>query len=93
MNSQIIARQAVVHGLVQGVGFRWSTQNAATGMGVTGWVRNLDDGTVEVFVEGSPDRVEQMVAWLDRGPRYARVTHVEVTSVKPAGYGSFNVRG
>ncbi len=92
MRSEIIARQVVVHGLVQGVGFRWSALNAATGMGVTGWVRNQDDGTVKCVLEGTPQQVKNMLEWLQHGPRYAHVTRVDVVAADPIGFGSFEMR-
>ncbi|MDU4094468.1 MAG: acylphosphatase [Pantoea sp.] len=67
--------KAWVHGQVQGVGFRYSTQMQAQQLGLTGYARNLDDGSVEVLACG--ERVEQLVAWLKAGgPRSARVDRV-----------------
>jgi len=73
--------RAVVSGEVQGVGFRFYARERARQLGVAGWVRNLDDGTVEVEAEGESGAVERMLAWLDRGPREARVARVDVTEV------------
>lgn len=70
--------RAVVHGRVQGVGFRWSTQTAARGFGVTGWVRNRPDGAVEALLEGPAAAVERMTAWLHAGPDGARVARVSL---------------
>jgi acylphosphatase len=67
---------AVVSGEVQGVGFRYAARERAAELGVAGWVRNLPDGTVEAEVEGESGAVERMLAWLDRGPRAARVASV-----------------
>jgi acylphosphatase len=68
---------AWVHGMVQGVGFRYSTQREALKLGLTGYARNLDDGSVEVLACGEADSVEQLVAWLKAGgPRSARVDKV-----------------
>lgn len=92
MPDEVVARSVVVHGLVQGVGFRWAAQNAATGLGVAGSVTNEYDGTVRCVVEGTPDRVEAMLAWLERGPRYAHVTDIDVTTIPPTGRHSFDVR-
>lgn len=67
-----------VSGRVQGVGFRYSTVGAARTIGgLSGWVRNLDDGRVEVLVEGPRDAVEQLTAWCRRGPPSARVDALE----------------
>ena len=83
-------RRVVVHGLVQGVGFRYSCAYAAEQRGVCGWARNRDDGTVEVVLEGAEDAVEEMVRWCRRGPRHADVTRVEVTVEEPAGVAGFD---
>jgi acylphosphatase len=83
--SDIIRRRVVVSGLVQGVFFRAYTRDAARGLGVTGWVRNLPDGSVEAIVEGSPDRVQAMVAWLRRGSPMSRVENVKVHEEQPTG--------
>jgi len=87
-----VARQLVIRGTVQGVGFRWYTRDRARELGVAGWVRNLPDGGVEAFVEGAPDRVDEMVAWLRHGPSSARVRSVDVIEAAPAGGDSFDVR-
>ncbi len=68
---------AWVHGMVQGVGFRYSTQHEAQKLGLTGYVRNMDDGSVEVLACGGEQQVEQLIAWLKAGgPRSARVDKV-----------------
>ena len=68
---------AWVHGMVQGVGFRYSTQHEALSLGLTGYARNLDDGSVEVLACGEAEKVEQLMAWLKAGgPRSARVDKV-----------------
>jgi acylphosphatase len=68
---------AVVHGDVQGVGFRYFVQRKAHQLGLTGWVRNNDDGTVELVAEGGRDQLEQLKRALQEGPRMARVDRVE----------------
>ncbi|WP_436875965.1 acylphosphatase [Siccibacter turicensis] len=68
---------AWVHGRVQGVGFRYSTQHEAKRLGLTGYAKNLDDGSVEVVACGATDKVEQLIAWLKAGgPRSASVDKV-----------------
>ncbi|EHM47176.1 acylphosphatase [Yokenella regensburgei] len=68
---------AWVHGMVQGVGFRYSTQREALKLGLTGYARNLDDGSVEVLACGEAQQVDALVAWLKAGgPRSARVDRV-----------------
>ena len=69
--------RAVVHGRVQGVGFRDATQHRAVELGLTGWVRNQSDGTVETLAEGERDVLERFLAFLQRGPNAAHVTRVE----------------
>jgi len=68
---------AVVHGDVQGVGFRYYVQRKARQLGLHGWVRNNDDGTVELVAEGGRDELEQLKRALQEGPRMARVDRVE----------------
>lgn len=68
----------VVFGLVQGVGFRYATRDTATECDVSGWVRNLPDGTVEIVAQGSAAAVARMTAWAERGPRHASVQRVIV---------------
>lgn len=79
----MIARRLTIGGRVQGVGFRWSTRTEADAVGVTGWVRNRPDGTVEAWFQGEPEAVERMVDWAHRGPGSARVQDVEVTEADP----------
>jgi acylphosphatase len=82
----MIARRLVVSGRVQGVGYRFAMTEAARAIGVTGWVRNRPDGTVEAVVQGEDDRVEQMVTWCRRGPPAARVAAIatDALTVDPA---------
>lgn len=69
---------AVVHGRVQGVNFRFYTLDAARRHSVTGWVRNLPDGTVEVTAEGTREQLDGLLKFLHQGPSGARVTGVDV---------------
>ncbi len=85
-------RRVVVHGRVQGVFFRGSTQEEATRAGVDGWVRNRSDGTVEAVFEGEPGRVERLVRFVGRGPRWARVDRLEEFPEEPEGLRGFRVR-
>ncbi|MCL6557737.1 MAG: acylphosphatase [Firmicutes bacterium] len=68
----------IVKGRVQGVYFRGHTREQAVAAGVTGWVRNLPDGSVEAVFEGEDEAVERVVAWCRKGPPAARVTGVTV---------------
>ncbi len=84
---------AIVTGRVQGVYFRTYTQDEAQKIGVTGWVRNCQDGTVEVAVEGEEDKVDQMIQWLHAGSPMGEVTGVEVNDEPPLNEQSaFNIR-
>ncbi len=84
---------AVVHGRVQGVNFRYYTIQEASRLGLTGWVCNRRDGTVEVVAEGPRDRLERLERFLHQGPPSARVTQVE-SSWEPANgeFDTFRVR-
>lgn len=71
-------RRLVIHGRVQGVGFRASFAQQARQEGLAGWVRNRRDGTVEAMIAGGAEDVAAMIAWSRRGPPGARVDRVEV---------------
>jgi len=68
---------AVVRGDVQGVGFRYFVQRKAQQLGVRGWVRNNDDGSVELVAEGNRDDLEQLKRAVEEGPRMAHVERVD----------------
>jgi acylphosphatase len=74
----MISRHLIVIGRVQGVGYRDALCDEAEQRGVTGWVRNRRDGSVEALVQGAPDAVEAIIAWARRGPSMARVTDLRV---------------
>jgi acylphosphatase len=90
--SETIARNVVVSGHVQGVFFRDRTRRKATQLGVSGWVRNCPDGTVQAHFEGSPDAVAELVRWCREGPRHATVNEVTVSAAEPQGAGRFEIR-
>ena len=69
---------AIINGRVQGVFFRVETQHAAERIGVSGWVRNRSDGTVEAVFEGDGERVNAVLKWCEKGPPHAVVTDVVV---------------
>ncbi len=76
--SEKVRVHAIVNGRVQGVFFRMETRKAAERHGVTGWVRNKADGSVEAVFEGEKDSVEAVVQWCSHGPASAEVNDVEV---------------
>ena len=84
---------AVVSGMVQGVNFRYYTARQAESLGVTGWVANQWDGTVEVVAEGTRADLQSLLDWLKHGPPSARVDSVEPAWEEPTGeFKSFRVR-
>ena len=69
----------IIDGRVQGVWFRDSTRREAISLGVSGWVKNRPEGTVEVLAEGPEERVNQLILWCHHGPSYAQVSGVHET--------------
>jgi len=92
MQSDPVRRRVIVHGRVQGVFFRGTTEAEAARRGVAGWVRNRSDGCVEAVFEGDPDAVAALVAFCGRGPRHALVSQIEVLEEAPEGLRGFQVR-
>jgi acylphosphatase len=90
----VTAVRAVVHGRVQGVGFRFFVEDLATRLGLTGFVRNVSNGrSVEVVAEGPRTRLEGLLAELRRGPQLAYVERVDVSWMAATGeYGGFGIR-
>jgi acylphosphatase len=86
-------RRVIVRGDVQGVGFRISAARAAKSRGVSGWVRNQPDGSVEAVFEGEPDAVESLVRWCERGPRGAHVGGLDVSEEDAEGLRGFAILG
>ncbi|MDF1653832.1 MAG: acylphosphatase [Coxiellaceae bacterium] len=82
---------AFVNGKVQGVFYRDSTRVQATQLKLTGWVRNLDDGRVELKAFGSDQQLNRLVAWLETGPMLARVSDVQVASIPFEKYEEFHI--
>jgi len=81
----MMVRHVIVHGRVQGVGFRAFLEDTAERLGLEGWVRNRRDGSVEAMVAGPQDAVDRIVEWARVGPRHAIVANVDVF----AGSGAF----
>jgi acylphosphatase len=74
-----------IQGIVQGVGYRASCAHEAHSRALDGWVRNREDGSVELEAEGSEAELRELVTWCRRGPRGSRVTQVDETWSEPAG--------
>jgi acylphosphatase len=81
-----------VSGKVQGVWFRANTQTTAEALGLTGWVRNLQDGRVEAAFEGDEKAVARMVNWCKHGPETADVEHIDVHHEAVEGLAGFRLR-
>jgi acylphosphatase len=89
----IVARRLVIFGRVQGVGFRWFAIERASLEGITGWVRNLPDGEVEVVAEGEAEAMERFERSVRQGPGHARVDDVTIDMLTPTGrFATFTAR-
>jgi acylphosphatase len=87
-------KQFVVRGRVQGVGFRWFVEREAKTLGISGWVRNNSDGSVQVLATGTRDQLFGLRSRLQQGPRSARVDDVEELEAKPVpGLNTFRIEG
>lgn len=87
-------RRYVVTGRVQGVGFRWYVEREARALGLSGWVRNRYDGSVEVMAAGTNQQLGALYDKLKQGPRAARVDDVEVEEASPlTDLGTFRIEG
>lgn len=84
------AARLVVSGKVQGVWFRASTEKEAGRLGIRGWVRNRNDGSVEIFAEGPA--LEEFVQWCHKGLPLANVKSVDIEWTEPQGHASFEIR-
>jgi acylphosphatase len=92
MASTPLFRRYLVTGRVQGVGFRWFVEREARLIGVGGWVRNHDDGAVEVLASGTNEQLNALFDKLKTGPRAARIDQVEVEEAAPfRGYQTFQI--
>lgn len=89
MNDQAI--HGFVTGRVQGVGFRMATAQQANLIGITGWVRNCQDGRVEFYASGNTAQINKIKAWLTTGPSMAEVKNLEVNSVELESFDSFEI--
>jgi acylphosphatase len=90
----LTAKRIIVHGRVQGVGFRYFARHVGTRLGLTGDVRNCPDSTVEIIVEGPAPKVSEFIREMERGPSLAQVRRVEVADIPPRGcYSAFLIEG
>ena len=81
-----------IKGVVQGVFFRQSTVEKARELDITGWIRNCEDGSVEMEAEGDESLLNVFVQWCNRGPRNAKVTDVEKTDAPLKGHAGFEIK-
>jgi acylphosphatase len=89
----VVRKHVVLSGRVQGVSFRWATQQLARRHDVAGWVRNRDDGSVEAVFEGEPGAVERLVVFCREGPVGAAVEGFELTDEAPEHLRGFRIVG
>lgn len=83
----------IISGHVQGVGYRYSTRNYASKLGLVGWVKNRMDGNVEMIAEGDKISLKQLLTWSKQGPRFADVSNVEVKHSPATGeFTEFSIR-
>ena len=84
--------ELLISGMVQGVGFRYYTYQRAQRLHLTGWVRNLPDGRVQVLAEGERGILEELISELKTGPNFAVIQDIDMTWSEPTGqYSSFDV--
>lgn len=86
-----IARRYLIRGRVQGVGFRWFVQKAAADLGLHGYARNIDDGSVEVYAAGPAAKLDDLNGILWKGPRLSDVRGVDVTEAQMVNYKDFRI--
>jgi acylphosphatase len=87
-----VRRHVTIHGDVQGVFFRETTRRKATEAGVSGWISNRSNGTVEAVFEGPAEAVDELVDFSREGPTAATVERVDVREESPEGMSGFEVR-
>lgn len=93
MDAKQLRLEAIVHGYVQGVGFRWRTREVARRLNLRGYVRNRPDRTVQVVAEGTARALQELLSYLQEGPSAASVAHVEERWLPSRGeFAGFEVR-
>jgi len=89
---KLVGANIYVKGIVQGVFYRAYTRDKARTLGLKGWVKNLPDGRVQIYVEGEEEKVEKLIEWCKIGPPHAVVEEVKVEWCEYSGkYGAFNI--
>jgi acylphosphatase len=92
MEAHMEAKRIRVRGRVQGVGYRWFTRDAASALGVRGWVRNEPDGSVSAHVEGDHEALDALISRMRRGPTFGRVDALETEEAETAGHDAFSIK-
>jgi acylphosphatase len=92
LSTQKKAKHYRIRGRVQGVGFRYFVQHAANAIGVRGYVRNLDDDSVEVYASGTKTQLDELAGQLWKGPRWAEVRGVDESEAPLEDYSDFHIR-
>lgn len=92
MTDRKLAKLYRVRGRVQGVGFRYFVEHSAQALGLRGWVRNVDDGSVEVYASGTSGQLSDLEGLLRQGPRWAEVRGVEESEAPVENHSGFSVR-
>lgn len=92
MAAKKVQKHIFISGRVQGVGFRAFIRSKAAVLNIKGWAKNLNDGRVEVVVQGDKYQVEQMIEKLKKGPSYAEVEHVKIDTEELESYSDFKIK-
>ncbi len=87
----MIAKHYIIEGIVQGVGFRYFVYKHANSLGLKGYVKNLPDGTVEVFAEGDEDKIKELEVYLWKGPTFSHVKNIISNKVSIKNFKSFEI--
>lgn len=86
------AYQISINGRVQNVGFRFHTQDQALKLGISGYVKNMPDGSVYIEAEGSETSLNEFLSWCHKGPSWARVFDIKITEQPLTGYATFEIK-
>lgn len=92
MSEKKLAKFYKVRGRVQGVGFRYFVNHSAQALGVRGWVRNDDDGSVEVYAVGTAAQLSELAGYLWKGPRWSEVRGVDESEAAMEDHAGFSIR-